>query len=265
MPKVKVGDINMYYEIHGEGEPIVMINGAGGTVDWVRRLIPVYSREYRLILFDNRGAGQSDKPDMAYTTAMLADDLAGLLDAIGIDSAHVRGVSFGGMIAQEFALRHPEKVRSLVLMVTSCGQPHSIMSSSADLSKAHELPPKEATEALLRCFITEEFIEKQPRLFQTLIAFALEHPIDPDCLAKHTDAIKHHDTYDRLPKISVPTLVIGGDADTVIPAENARILASRIPRAELVILKNAGHMLIEAAQEADRLTLDFLKRHQEGV
>ena len=240
MPKVKVGDINIYYEIHGEGEPLVMINGAGGTVEWIRRLIPIYSREYRLLLFDNRGAGQSDKPDMAYTTAMMADDLAGLLDAIGIASAHVRGVSFGGMIAQEFALRHPKRVRSLILLVTSSGGPHSIIGPSAGLAKAQQMPPKEATEALLRCFITEEFVEKNPKLFQQLVAFALEHPIDPGSLAKHADAIKRHDTYDRLPEITVPTLVIAGDADRVIPVENARILASRIPDAELVILKECG-------------------------
>jgi 3-oxoadipate enol-lactonase len=262
MPKVKVGDINIYYEIHGEGEPLIMINGAGGTVEWIRRFIPIYSREYRLVVFDNRGAGQTDRPDMAYTTAMMADDLAGLLDAIGIDSAHVRGVSFGGMIAQEFALRHPKRVRSLILLVTSCGGSHSIIGPSAGLGKAQQMPPKEATEALLRCFITQEFVEKNPKLFELLIAFALEHPIDPGSLAKHGDAIKRHDTYDRLPEIRVPALVLAGDADTVIPVENARILASRIPDAELVILKNAGHMLIEAAQEADRITLDFLNRHR---
>ncbi len=262
MPKVKVGDINMYYEVHGEGEPLVMINGAGGTVEWIRPFIPIYSREYRLVVFDNRGAGESDRPDMPYTPAMLADDLAGLLDAIGIDSAHIRGVSFGGMIAQEFALRHPEKVRSLVLLVTTCGGPHSVMSPSTGLAEAQKLPPREATEAVLRCFITEEFIEKNPKFFQQLVTFALEHPIDPTSLTRHTDAVKRHDTYGRLPEIKAPTLVIAGDADRVIPVENARILASRIPGAELVILKNAGHMLIEVAREADGIILDFLKRHR---
>jgi pimeloyl-ACP methyl ester carboxylesterase len=265
MPKVKVGSINIYYEVHGEGEPLVMINGAGGSVDWIRRLIPTYSREYRLVLFDNRGAGQTDKPDRGYTTATMADDLAGLLDALGIGSAHVRGVSFGGMIAQEFALRHSTRVKSLILMVTSCGGSQAIKPPSAHMADIQQLPPKEGTEALLRWFITGDFIDKNPKFFQQLVIFALEHPIDPDCLARHTDAIKHHDTYDRLPEIRVPTLVLAGDADTVIPVENAQILASRIPDAELVILKNAGHMLIEAAQEADRITLDFLKRHRKEV
>ena len=193
---------------------------------------------------------------------MMSEDLAGLLDAIGIDSAHIRGISFGGMIAQEFALRHPERVRSLVLTVTSCGGPNSVMAPSADMLDIQQLPPKEASEALLRWFITEEFIERNPFVFQQLVGFAGEHPADPASLAKHTEAIASHDTYDRLPEIAVPTLVLAGDADRVIPVENARILASRIPNAELVILKDAGHMLIEAAHEADRVTLDFLKRHR---
>ncbi len=262
MPEVKVGDINMYYEVHGEGEPLVMINGAGASVEWSYWLIPTYSREFRLVLFDNRGVGRTDRPDVVYTAAMMSEDLAGLLDAIDINSAHIRGFSFGGMIAQEFALRYPERVRSLVLTVTSCGGPNSVIAPPADMPDIQQLPPKEATEALLRCFITEEFINKNPFVFQQLVGFALEHPVDLGGFAKHTGAIASHDTYDRLPDIRVPTLVLAGDADTIIPVENARILASRIPNAELVILKNAGHMLIEVAHEADSVMLDFFKRHR---
>ncbi len=263
MPEAKVGDITIHYEIFGEGEPLVMINGAGAGMEWFRWLIPTYSREYRLILFDNRGVGRTDKPDMPYTTAMMADDLAGLLDVIGIGSAHVRGISFGGMIAQEFVLRHPEKVRSLILAVTYCGGTHSVtLPFAADTTHIRQLPPKEATEAFLRWFITEEFIDQNPLIFGQLLAFAVEHPPDPFALAKHGEAIANHDTYDRLPGIAVPTLIFGADADRVIPVENSKILASRIPNAELVILKNAGHMLIEAAHEVDRVTLDFLRKHR---
>jgi hypothetical protein len=103
MPKVKVNDISMYYEVHGKGEPLVLINGAGASIETFYWLIPIYSRDYRLVLFDNRGVGQTDRPDMIYTTQLMADDLAGLLDAIGIDSAHMHVTSMGGMIAQEFA------------------------------------------------------------------------------------------------------------------------------------------------------------------
>ena len=106
MPTVKVNGICMHYEVHGQGEPLVFINGAGASMVTSYWLIPIYSRDYRLVLFDNRGVGQTDKPDMTYTTQLMANDLAGLLDAIGIDSAHVYGTSMGGMVAQEFALRY---------------------------------------------------------------------------------------------------------------------------------------------------------------
>jgi len=129
----------MYCEVHGEGEPLVMINGAGATVEWSYRLIPTYSHEYRLVLFDNRGIGQSDRPDMVYTTAMMSDDLAGLLDGIGIDSAQIRGVSFGGMIAQEFALRHPKRARSLILAATYCGGKHSVIPPFVDEAHVQQL------------------------------------------------------------------------------------------------------------------------------
>lgn len=262
MPTVKVNDINMYYEVHGEGEPLVLINGAGAGVELFYWRIPKFSREYRLILFDNRGAGRSDRPDMTYTTELMADDLAGLLDAVGIDSAHIYGTSMGGMIAQHFALRYPRKVRSLILAVTYCGGPHSIKGPFADMAGMHELPPEEAVEAMIRWFVTEEFIDRNPDIFRQIIAFMVKHPPVHSDLPKHTQAIATHDTYDRLPEIAAPTLVLAGDADRIIPVGNATILASRIPNAEPVILKNAGHMLIEAADEVDRITLDFLKRHR---
>ncbi|MFC1948371.1 alpha/beta fold hydrolase [Chloroflexota bacterium] len=126
MPYAKVDDINMYYEVHGDGEPLVFINACGTSVEFFYRYIPVYSSEYKLILFDNRGAGRSDVPDSPYNMEMMADDVAGLLDAIEIASAHIRGISLGGMIAQHLVLRHPKKVKSLILASTTCGGPQSI-------------------------------------------------------------------------------------------------------------------------------------------
>ncbi|OPY78235.1 MAG: 2-hydroxy-6-oxo-6-phenylhexa-2,4-dienoate hydrolase [Syntrophorhabdus sp. PtaU1.Bin058] len=264
MPTVKVNDINMYYEVHGEGEPLVFINGAGAGIELFYRRSIKFSREYRLVLFDNRGAGRSDRPDMTYTTELMADDLAGLLDAVGIDSAHVYGTSMGGMIAQQFALRHPDKVRSLILAVTCCGGPHGIKGPIAGMAHIHELPLEEAVETMLRWFMTEEFIDKNPDIFRQIFTFMVKHPPVHIGLSMHAQAVATHDTYDRLPEITVPTLVLAGDADRVIPVGNATILASRIPNAELAILKDTGHMLIETAGEVDRITLDFLKRHCTG-
>ncbi|UCD08911.1 MAG: alpha/beta fold hydrolase [Dehalococcoidales bacterium] len=127
MPIVKVGDINMYYEVHGEGEPLVFIPGGGSTVEKVLPRLPIYSKEYKVVVFDNRGMGHSDAPDIPYTMEMFADDLAGLLDAINIDTIHVVSESYGGLIAQHLAIRHPHMIRSLILMSTYCGGPHSII------------------------------------------------------------------------------------------------------------------------------------------
>ncbi len=127
MPTAKVGDINIYYESHGDGEALLLIMGYGQYSAHWATLIPPLSQEYRVISFDNRGTGRSDKPDIPYTMKMMADDAKGLLDAIGIDSAHVFGISMGGMIAQELALNYPDKVISLILGCTLCGGTKAIL------------------------------------------------------------------------------------------------------------------------------------------
>jgi len=110
MPYAKNGDINIYYEVHGEGEPLAMIMGYGGDLTRWSRILPYLSKDYKAIIFNNRGIGQTDKPDIPYTIKMMAADLAGLLDTIGIKAAHIFGVSMGGMKAQQFALDYPQKV-----------------------------------------------------------------------------------------------------------------------------------------------------------
>jgi pimeloyl-ACP methyl ester carboxylesterase len=267
MPKVKVGDINIYYELYGKGEPLVNIPGAGGTMDGFYRHIPVYARKYKLVAYDPRGAGRTDAPDIPYTTEMMADDLAGLLDAIGIDSAHIMGASMGGMIAQQFALRYPQRVRSLILACTKFGGPHEIPVDAEILDyweHPKQLSPEDSIMQGLRLQMSQEFIDKNPDLIKQIITKALESPppVNPQSGMRQVQAIIGHNTYDRLPEIKAPTLVIQGDADRMSPVGNARILASRIPNAELVILKKMGHaFIIEAFDESNRIMLDFLKRH----
>jgi 3-oxoadipate enol-lactonase len=268
VPKVQVGDINIYYEIHGQGEPLVNIPGAGSTLDGFWLFIPVYSREYRLVLYDPRGAGRTEAPDVAYTTETLADDLAGLLDTLGIDAAHIMGGSMGGMIAQQFALRHPERVRSLILAATKFGGPHEIP-VDAEILDYWEHPKQQSPEEMvmesLRLQMNQQFIDKNPDLTKQIIKRALEapRPATPQSGMRQVEAILGHNTYDRLPEIKAPTLVIHGDADRMSPVGNGKILASRIPNAELVILKNMGHsFMIEAFDESNRIILDFLGKHR---
>jgi 3-oxoadipate enol-lactonase len=268
MPAVKVGDINIYYEIHGDGEPLLMIQGYGQYSGHWTTLIPPFSKEYRVIIFDNRGTGRSDKPETPYTMKMMAADAKGLLDAIGIDRAHVLGISMGGMIAQEFALNYPDKVINLVLGCTQCGGKQTILPGQEALAflfgpEMAKLPVEKRARETAPWLWTKEFIEKHPEAVETYVAITLKYPTPPHGFSGQAQAIMGHDSYERLPQIKAPTLVIAGDADRIIPADNSKVLASRIPNVELVFVKNAGHGFTEAP-EATRAILDFLRRHLKG-
>jgi pimeloyl-ACP methyl ester carboxylesterase len=256
----------MYYEIHGDGESFAMICGGGGSTKDHAKAIPFFSPEYKLILFDNRGTGQSDAPDVPYTFEMLADDLAGLLDALDIDSAHIFGESFGGALAQAFTLRHPRRLRSLILASTSCGGKHMVISPERLklLSSVTNMTPEESAKVRIQMFITPEFTAKNPAVINEMMKHMMENPTPSWGLMRQQEASQAAMTtgyYERLPEIKVPTLIIAGESDITVVAENSKILASRIPGSELVIFKNAGHLLIEVWEEFNRTMLDFLRRH----
>jgi pimeloyl-ACP methyl ester carboxylesterase len=269
MPKAKVGDIDIYYEVHGEGEPLVLIMGYGANSRWWFRQIVVFSPEFKVIAFDNRGTGQSDKPDVRYPMEAFADDAAGVLDAIGIDATHVYGVSMGGMIAQDFALRYPDRVISLILGATLCGGSHAVMPDVAanailfDFERMSRLTPEEAAWESLPFLYSQEFIDKNAELIKQSIAEQAQNPTPLHSYRRQGQAMVGCDTYDRLPQIKAPTLVISGTADRIVPVENSRILASRIPNAELVLFEGAGHgYLLEVEDEANKAVLEFLERHR---
>ncbi len=267
MPTVKVGDINMYYEVHGEGEPLVLIMGLGGDITRWWRILPVLAKEFRVIAFDNRGVGRTDKPDIPYTMAMMADDIAGLMDVIGIDAAHIFGISLGGMIAQNLALRHPQRIISLILGCTRCGGSHSITDESGGESALNPelielLTPEERARQMLPFLWSQEFIDNNPEIVEQQIALSRDNPIDLTGYTRQLEAANTHNTYDRLPEIKLPTLVIAGDADRLIPHQNSPLIASRIPGAELVILEGMGHgFYTEAVNETSSVIMDFMKRH----
>ncbi len=268
MPKVKVNGIQLYHEVHGQGEPLVLIMGLGAsTLGWNMQ-IPTLSREFQVIAFDNRGSGRSDKPATPYTIRLFADDTADLMDALGIASTHVYGQSMGGLIAQELALSYPERVRTLVLGSTTCGGQQAVPALPEHLTlmaALNTLSVEEAAEKGLPLMYSEEFIARKR---QELIARALaEAELRPplDAFVRQVQATVRHEAYDRLPQICCPTLIISGADDKVVPAENSRILAERIPNAELVVLPKAGHgYLVECAEESNAIVLDFLRRHRSG-
>jgi len=269
MPTAKVNNIQLYYEEQGHGEPLLLIMGLGASIMGWSEQIPTFSREFQVIAFDNRGAGRSDKPAVRYTIALFADDTAGLMDALGIGSAHVYGQSMGGFIAQELALRHPQRVRTLVLGSTGCGGRQAIVGSPENLAimgMMNVLGPREAAEKGLTLLYGDEFIRRHhdDLVERSLREAELRSP--SDAFGRQVQAAIRHETFGRLPDIRCPTLVITGSDDKVVPADNSRILAQRIPGAELAILPDAGHgYLVEKAAESNAIVLEFLRRHRRGA
>ena len=264
MPHVQANGIAVYYESQGEGEPLFLIAGLGATHHLWELQAPSFARWYRVVTFDNRGAGDSDKPPEPSSLALFADDTAALMDALGIERAHVYGQSMGGLIAQEIALRHPQKVRGLVLGCTTCGGPRSVLLSpqaAALLAGMASLLPEEAVERVMELFYSPRFRREHAEEARQRIGsyFPLRTP--PDAYARQLAACLAFDTYDRLPQIAAPTLVISGAEDALIPAENSRIIAQRIPGAELILLPEASHLYFhELPEEADAAVADFLHR-----
>ncbi len=266
MLRIRVNGVEMHYDLQGTGEPLVLIHGAQGDRSMFSGLVPVFAKQFQVLTFDQRGSGQSEKPDMAYSIALLADDTAALMDQVGFTSAHIIGVSMGGMIAQELVLRHPQKVRSLVLGCTTPGGPKAVRLGGEALTNAYSTTPMSAEErgkALAEAAFTKGYIEQHPEIIPAMIEARRQRPIDPVALGHRMKAAYAHNTYDRLPQIACPTLVITGKDDALISWENSRILAERIPGAQLILLEPAGHVFwTEQPEQSLAAILTFLARER---
>jgi pimeloyl-ACP methyl ester carboxylesterase len=227
--------------------------------------VPAFAERYRVIAFDNRGAGQTDAPDHPYTTRMMADDACGLLDALAIDRAHVIGVSMGGMIAQELALTHPHRVRSLHLGCTLARPDASIQTLIAGWREIRRRVDREVSLRALGpwLFAARTYIER-PEFVEMIVQNALAHP-HPQTLTGYVrqgDAVATHDTLDRLGALRCPTLVSVADEDILIPPRFSRQLADRIPGATFQTLPGAGHVYFwELPDHFNTLSLTFLANH----
>lgn len=270
MPHLKSNGINLYYEEHGGGEPLLLIMGfTVSSIGWYWN-VPSFAADFRTIVFDNRGVGQSDKPDSPYSMPMFADDTAGLLDGLGIDQAHVFGISMGGMIAQEFALRHPQRVKTLILGCTHCGGPQVIPSQDAEvlnmLENIEALDVQQAAIVMTKVAVTPWFMQKHMDVLMQMNQMSLQHPTPKHGMVRQMQAIQGHDTYERLPRISAPTLVMTGKEDGLVPPENSVTLARRIPHADLVMLANASHMFpMELPNATAEIVKGFIRRRREWL
>jgi pimeloyl-ACP methyl ester carboxylesterase len=243
MEGARINGINLAYELRGSGAPRVMIHGAQGDQTMFAGMAGAFAPGYQVLTFDQRGTGLSDKPDVPYTIAMIADDTAALMDHVGFSAAHILGVSMGGMIAQEFALRHPKKTRSLILGCTTPGGPNAIRATGTAMGaySTREMSAEERGRALAEAAFTRGYIEQHPEIVAQMIEGRRQRPIDPVGFARRMGAAQTHDVYDRLPQIKCPTLVITGKDDTLIPWENSRLIAQCIEGAQLSVLEPAGH------------------------
>lgn len=269
MPKVKVNDIEIYYEEQGEGPPVIMIPGWGGSTKSYPAFTQTFSKYFRFITFDNRGAGQSSKPDIEYTTRMMADDAAGFMASIGLERANIFGGSMSGMIAQELAINHKEKVRKLVLACTSCGGTNCVPIPlvSREIVQSYidaplEMTPRERENLLLDIFFTPEFLEgrREQVLKDRLAKKKLAPPPPSYALRRQNEAVYQHDAYDRLPEIEAKTLIVHGKKDAIFPYENALILAKRIPNAEIKLYEKTGHSLVEEGEQILKDIIGFLMK-----
>ncbi len=265
MPLVAVDDRKVYFESHGKhaGTPLVLVMGTGGSCrGWLPLQVPDFSAERRTVIFDHRGVGESEDPGGAFSTADLADDLAGLLDALDIERADVLGAFMGGMACQELALRHPERVRRLALAGTYA-RPDSkrrlLLEQWRDLARCGA-PTEVMIRERLLWTLQDETLE-QHDLIQSMIEFFQRDgaPLTPDLFARQCDACLGHDTADRLRDVRQRTLVLCGRHDAFTPPRFHRELADEIPDAHLVTFGYGGHLvMVESAQPFNRTVLEFL-------
>jgi pimeloyl-ACP methyl ester carboxylesterase len=271
MATARVGDIDIYYEEHGDaaGEAVLLIMGFGANAAaWAPQIPALVEAGYRVIAFDNRGAGRTTQPEGPYTIPQMADDAVGLLDAIGVAGAvHVVGASMGGMIAQEFVLRHPSRVRTLTLMCTSPGGPKSFgytemveMSKQVDEVKdLSEMMTPERMQEGIDVMFTPEFMKAPDEGFQAMIMSSVMHPSTLAGVKGQMAAVLAHDTYDRLGDIRVPVFVTAGEDDTLVDARNSPLLAERIKGARLKMFAGLRHGFTAEQPEAVNAALvEFL-------
>ncbi len=265
MPKAQSNGIELYYEIHGAGQPLVLISGLGYPLWQWHKMVPFLAEHFQVITFDNRGVGQSDKPAGPYTAQMLAADTAGLLDALGIEKAIIAGHSMGGFIAQAMALDFPQKVAKLILCSTNFGGPHHVPVTAEAMKVLTDVTSDALTRFKngLAISTAPDWSEKNPEMIEEWVKWRVANPIEPASyqaqLAIGLGLMPEAAAFeDKLPRLNVPTLILFGAHDKVVPPENASLLAEKISGSKVVILPNAGHFFpIEVAEAASRTITDF--------
>jgi 3-oxoadipate enol-lactonase len=262
MPFVENQAAKIYWDEQGSGEPLLLIMGLSYPSSMWHRSRPFLAQNFRTIAFDNRGVGQSAVPAGIYPIAQMASDAAAVLDAADVASAHVFGVSMGGMIAQEFTLQYPQRVRSLILGCTNAGGPHSIRAAAEvlQLLTREGMTPEESTEAIIP-FIYDAATPRE-RIDEDMAIRLKRFPTAQGYFGQ-LQGILAWEAYSRIAQINAPTLIIHGETDLLVPVANAHLIAERIPHAKLVLIPRASH-IFETDQPgiALRAITEFLSAQQ---
>ncbi len=246
MPLARVGEIELSYERAGSGPPLLMIMGMSGTFDhWNADFLTDLRGDFETIVYDHRGVGASSRLEGPATIARLAEDAAGLLAALEIESAHVLGISMGGMVAQELALNHPGRIRALTLGCTYCGGEGSSLTSEEVMRRLAEGMMSGDRQRALRTGwevnVSPDFAVDD-EAYVRFKEIGMRRAVPVEVIMEQMRAITEHDTSARLPEIALPTLVIHGTLDQMLPVQNGRMIAGLIPDTRLEIFEGVGHL-----------------------
>jgi len=266
MPKIKVNDITMNYEQQGSGEPLVLIPYLAADYACYAFQVAEYAKHFTCISVDPRGAGETDKPEGTYSTELFAADVSAFMQAIGVDRAHISGLSLGAGVGMWLAVKHPEKVKSLSLHSAWARTDlfiKTVVESWQVMAKALGNMPEVLITTLFPWCLTPELYATQPDHIQALAAFVRSRPAQPvDAFIRQTEAVLAHDVESQLGKITAPTQITFGRHDMITSLRFAEPLQSNIKNSELVVFEGASHAPIyEKVEEFNQKTLDFLKRH----
>ena len=262
MPTVATPNAELHYERGGSGEPLLLIQGMSGThVAWGEPFLEPLREHFDVIAFDNRGIGLSAPIDGPFTIVEMAEDTAALMGELGLESAHVVGISMGGMIAQELALAHPERLRSLTLGCTYCGGPGSQLMPEENARKLlgglSSGDRDKAIRAGYEVNLSPAFRADESH-FAAFHEMATSVPAAKQTIELQVQAIFGHDTSGRLGEISAPTLIVHGTEDGVLPYPDGELIASLMPSARFETLEGVGHMFW---WEQPAVSADLIREH----
>ena len=266
MPTLTANDINIYYETHGSGAPLVLISGLGYNNWQWHKMVPGLAAHFQVITFDNRGVGQTDAPTGPYTAAMLAADTVGLLRELGLPKAHIMGHSMGGFIAQELALSYPEMVDKLILASTNFGGPRHMPITQEAMTVLLDVTSDPVTRFKNGLVVSTApgWSENNEAMIEEWLQWRVANPINPAAyqaqMAIGLGLLAEAACFEnKLPAVSAQTLILFGAHDKVVPPGNADLLAAKLPHSTIHILPDAGHFFpIETPEEANRVIVEFL-------